>query len=93
MPLQEWQELPSGRNDGSSDHFRQPAAPSGFGISRDIKSLILVILSIATITGVLYQWGFPEKRHVPPPTPDNSSATKPSPLLPFCPPEQDECWR
>jgi hypothetical protein len=96
MSLQEWQEPPSRSDRKSSEPFGQTSIRSGLGISRDIKSLVLSILLIGIVAGVILEWVWPPRDQVKD-TPKNTSefapATKPSPLLPFCSPERDECWR
>ena len=96
MSLQEWQEPPSGSDRRSSEPFGQTSIRSGPGISRDIKSLVLSILLIGVVVGVIWEWVWPlrnQVKDIPRNTSEAAPATKPSPLLPFCSPERDECWR
>jgi hypothetical protein len=96
MSLQEWLEPPSGCDRISSEPFGQTSIRSGPGISRDIKSLVLSILLIGIVVRVILEWVWPPRdqmKGTPKNTSDVAPATKPSPLLPFCSPERDECWR
>jgi hypothetical protein len=97
MSLQEWQARPS-ESDPSSSDPGQSSIQSGPRFSRDLKSLVVLILLIGTISGVIYEWVIqPQRDHQPRDTPKSAPnvapAAKLSPLRPFCSPEQDDCWR
>ena len=97
-----WQASPSEHDrphaEYSSDPTSRVDAYSPPSIWRDIKSLLLIFLSIAVIAGVIYErwFFFPQQSDQPNTastnTPTAPVTTKPSSLLPFCPPERDECW-
>jgi hypothetical protein len=86
---------PTGRVDTFTpiDVFTPPS------IWTDIRSLLVIIVSLVVIAGVIYEWWFflPQRgdqpNTAPPNVPAAAPTTKPSSLLPFCPPERDECWR
>jgi len=109
MSLQDWRASESRSDRSSSDPSGETAVQSAPSWSRDIRSLIVVlILAAATIGGVMYEWllfpkhndqlsAAPENAPTLAPTPTVAPtvapATKLSPLFPFCPPERDSCWR
>jgi len=98
MSLQEWQAPPSESDASSSDRFGQNSIQSGPRFSRDLKSLVVIILLIGTMSGVIYEWVIQGQRNdqprdVPKSAPNVAPAAKLSPLRPFCSPERDECWR
>jgi hypothetical protein len=98
VPLQEWQAPPSGPDESLFHPSGQAAVRFDPGWWRDIKSLFLVILVVATIGGAMYEWITHQQpgdqpRNIPKNAPKVAPASKPSPLYPWCPPERDECWR
>jgi hypothetical protein len=108
MSLQDWRASESRSDRSSSDPSGETAVQSAPSWSRDIKSLLVLILAAVTIGGVMYEWLLLSKHNdqltaasenaptVAPavaPTPTVAPATKLSALFPFCPPERDSCWR
>jgi len=88
MALQDRPAPPSGSDQNSSQPFDQTSIKSWF--SRDIKTLISILLAGILIIGVIGEWRWLHRDQAKGPvTPANNL----SPLLPFCSPEQDECWR
>ena len=104
MSLQDWRESESRSDRSSSDPSGQTAVQSAPSWSRDLKSLLVLILAAVTIGGAMYEWlvfskhnaqlsAAPKNAPTVAPTPIVAPATKLSPLFPFCPPERDSCWR
>jgi endogenous inhibitor of DNA gyrase (YacG/DUF329 family) len=58
----------------------------------DIKSLVLLILLMVLIVGVILEWRRLHMDQANGASNNASEATELSPLLPFCSPEEDECW-
>jgi hypothetical protein len=101
MPAQEWQVPRSSPDENSSDPSGQAAVQSDPGWPWDIRTLFLVIVSIVTICGAIYEWIWithhRQQGNQQRDTPKNGLKVAPvresSPLYPWCPPERDECWR
>jgi hypothetical protein len=104
MSLQDWRVSESRSDRSSSDPPGESAVQSAPSWSRDIRSLLVLILAAATIGGAMYEWlllskhndqltAAPENAPMLAHTPTVAPATKLSPLFPFCPPERDSCWR
>ena len=94
-----WGVSPSEHDRAHAEYSSDPAASADIftppSIWRDIRNLVLIIVSLVVIASVIYErWFFlPQRSDPPQTTPPNVPTAKPSSLLPFCPPERDECWR